>query len=43
MTNVTYSQRIERAVSQPWLSNERTELPMTAADRFGNGGSGQVS
>jgi len=34
MTNVTYSRRTERTVSQPWQSNERTELPMRSAHAF---------
>ena len=34
MANVTYSQRTERATSQPWQSNERTELPMRRSHTF---------
>jgi hypothetical protein len=28
MASVTYSQRTERATSQPWQANDRTELPV---------------
>jgi hypothetical protein len=34
MASVTYSQRTERATSQPWQSNERTELPMRRSHTF---------
>jgi|SoiMethySBSTD1v2_1073268.scaffolds.fasta_scaffold365265_1 regulator of protease activity HflC (stomatin/prohibitin superfamily) len=34
MANLTYSQRTERATSQPWQSNERTELPLRRPHTF---------
>src|SRR6185295_10432242 len=34
MASVTYSQRTERATSQPWQTNERTELPMRRPHTF---------
>lgn len=34
MTSVTYSQRTERATSQPWQANERTELSIRRPHTF---------
>src|SRR5690349_15916082 len=34
MTSVTYSQRTERGTSQPWQTNEGTELPIRRPHTF---------